>query len=809
MVTVEKANRFFIHVALRRVDSAPSAALSEARSMFIRLRPVRLASGADLSRACFRLDLLPMEDVEPYLYTERRIAEYNEAQTADATKADGTALRGLGSNEFGIAGIQRMSNGNMQITVSNGLDSAEVFAYTVWHTSSVSVVVWTNEYDEVLTNSHTAWHPTAPAFDGIESEWECLTTNLALVDGVGVFEDTAIPPHARLRFYAVANPVDSDGDGLSDAAERLVHKTDPHNPDTDGDGVSDGVEVAMGSNPLDAASTPVLDDLDEALAQVNTAQIGYLCYLCGLPFAYDSSASYAQRISQLREMLEALLGSFLDLEVNTGGMLAERPAVVVWKLESVLTSIGSGSGNWLQGPVTTEQVEEIVAVLEKLTRLVSIGEQQPGHEYQPMAYHDGAVQVGNSWDLGTGLPKRWPTNQPIQTCLLLDTKVAIPMVGSGTVDDWILVNNSARFPATGSIYTQHVADISTVWNPDGTNTLALWDCGDCAGTNNYAYLSPFSLIHVLDVPVLRVEFKIWADSVPGPDKPHALNMDTRQNEKGYYAPFEKCVSHVWSSQPLDMSQYLDGYDDPAVREIFNAVLKWRVNDGIWQDDYQLNLGNIPSIHRISRFNIEVSIQGIMHVIDRLIITIVPDATVQAFTAWYDTEVEDMDWLAELPALYSSIIVDANGNPIFPEPEGCCSWRYVKQYDGFYHPGAFYEMRSKVTQGGHAHQATYFEGSNGVAVLIRTGISAGTADRKSVAYLGGPLNPNPHLNADVKPFLWAAQLDGNPVEAKATWLGLANPILYDGTFLQQYLEVRPVISNNKPELEPGSCPEGDN
>ena len=213
---------------------------------------------ADPARVTLQLDLLPMEDVEPYLYTERRIAEYNEAQIAEATKAGGTATRGLGSNEFGIAGIQRMSNGNMQITVSNGLDSAEVFAYTVWHTSSVSVVVWTNEYDEVLTNSHTAWHPTAPAFDGIESEWECLTTNLALVDGVGVFEDTAIPPHARLRFYAVANPVDSDGDGLSDAAERLVYKTDPHNPDTDGDGWSDAEELVAGTDPLDRLNAPTL-----------------------------------------------------------------------------------------------------------------------------------------------------------------------------------------------------------------------------------------------------------------------------------------------------------------------------------------------------------------------------------------------------------------------------------------------------------------------------------------------------------------------------------------------------------------------
>lgn len=32
--------------------------------------------------------------------------------------------------------------------------------------------------------------------------------------------------------------------------------TDPHNSDTDGDGFSDGEEVAGGSNPNDANSTP-------------------------------------------------------------------------------------------------------------------------------------------------------------------------------------------------------------------------------------------------------------------------------------------------------------------------------------------------------------------------------------------------------------------------------------------------------------------------------------------------------------------------------------------------------------------------
>ncbi len=57
------------------------------------------------------------------------------------------------------------------------------------------------------------------------------------------------------------NTRDTDGDGLQDGAEVTIHHTDPTLADSDGDTVSDSQEVALGTDPANAKSKPVLTSI--------------------------------------------------------------------------------------------------------------------------------------------------------------------------------------------------------------------------------------------------------------------------------------------------------------------------------------------------------------------------------------------------------------------------------------------------------------------------------------------------------------------------------------------------------------------
>ncbi|MGD9612947.1 MAG: hypothetical protein AB7V22_08590, partial [Kiritimatiellia bacterium] len=130
---------------------------------------------ADPSRVTLKLDLLPAEDTEPYLYTESRIAETLAAyssKTAKSPQTGGIALKSLTPGQFGIANVQHLTNGNFRLTVTNGGAMAEIYSYTVWQTSTVTTNPWVNDQGVTNIGTNTLWTPISPPFNGLESEWD-------------------------------------------------------------------------------------------------------------------------------------------------------------------------------------------------------------------------------------------------------------------------------------------------------------------------------------------------------------------------------------------------------------------------------------------------------------------------------------------------------------------------------------------------------------------------------------------------------------------------------------------------------------
>ncbi|MEI6564292.1 MAG: hypothetical protein WCO42_08335 [bacterium] len=95
--------------------------------------------------------------------------------------------------------------------------------------------------------------------------WRLAGTNL-ITSGFSTL--SWIDPDAAVsgvRFYRAGNADwDTDADGLPDAREILIHRTDPLAADTDGDGVPDGAEIRRGTDPVagDARGITVFADSD-------------------------------------------------------------------------------------------------------------------------------------------------------------------------------------------------------------------------------------------------------------------------------------------------------------------------------------------------------------------------------------------------------------------------------------------------------------------------------------------------------------------------------------------------------------------
>ncbi|MDQ3411650.1 MAG: thrombospondin type 3 repeat-containing protein, partial [Chloroflexota bacterium] len=86
-----------------------------------------------------------------------------------------------------------------------------------------------------------------------------------------------LPPTAVATVAPTPNPatLDSDGDGLTDDAERNIRGTNPTLWDTDGDGISDGTETQAGTDPLTPnTATAAVDSDSDGLPDADEAAIG-------------------------------------------------------------------------------------------------------------------------------------------------------------------------------------------------------------------------------------------------------------------------------------------------------------------------------------------------------------------------------------------------------------------------------------------------------------------------------------------------------------------------------------------------------
>lgn len=147
-------------------------------------------------------------------------------------------------------GIEEEIGGGMQMMMMGGPISTCVTNSPLFITNTIVTfdtnTLWTVQFEIQGTNSPADVFTTTNLSGNsiTNSQWVWLERGPSCYTYQYTNQPTA------QSFYILGTMQDSDGDGLTDAYEKLVSKTRPDLWDTDGDGLSDGWEVSHGMNPL-------------------------------------------------------------------------------------------------------------------------------------------------------------------------------------------------------------------------------------------------------------------------------------------------------------------------------------------------------------------------------------------------------------------------------------------------------------------------------------------------------------------------------------------------------------------------------
>ena len=242
---------------------------------------------------------------------------------------------------------------------------------------------------------------------------------------------------------------------------------------------------------------------------------------------------------------------------------------------------------------------------------------------------------------------------------------------------------------------------------------------------------------------------------------------------------DHCIGLVWSEGgSISLYDYLADCCKPYADKFTYAVNGSPCGG-------TLEFGAEPDKFHPTVFHVELRDED-GETLDRMWVVVNSSQAKNEFNNWYRRNA-DTSWVNTLPKPYAKLQISSSWlwgesatpvNPSNPDP-----WDSPSKLSGYLHHDSAWEMRAESETSNHGNQACY--DANGDIVL--SGIGSGTADFAP----GNWKYVDSHIDEDVNPYLHALHLDGNPGDTG--WFnGISRPCLYQGDYLEKYIERRPII-----------------